>query len=64
MQTFTFDNLTQEEATGIVAVLGQLPTAANAYTLYSKLAKQLQAQLPEQESNQEELPQDSGPVTN
>jgi hypothetical protein len=50
MQTFTFNNLTEEEARAIVGVLGQLPTAANAHDLYTKLIKQLKDQLPQEEA--------------
>lgn len=45
MITFT---LTQEEATAIYQVIGQLPTSSNAHPLFMKLGEQLNAQITEQ----------------
>lgn len=45
MITFT---LTQEEATAIYQLVGQLPTSSNAHPLFMKLAEQLNAQITEQ----------------
>lgn len=41
MITFT---LTQEEATAICQIVGQLPTSSNAYPLFKKLVEQVNAQ--------------------
>ena len=40
--------LTQEEATAIYQLVGQLPTSSNAHPLFMKLAEQLNAQITEQ----------------
>jgi len=41
--------LTVDEVNGILQVLGQLPTASNAYPLLVKIKGQAEAQLPKQE---------------
>lgn len=41
--------LTVEEVNAILQVLGQLPTASNAYPLLVKIKGQAEAQLPKQE---------------
>jgi hypothetical protein len=40
--TFT---LTQEEATAIYRLVGQLPTSSNAHPLFVKLGEQMQGQI-------------------
>lgn len=50
--------LTVDEINAILQVLGQLPTASNAYPLLMKIKAQAEAQLPKQEEApaQEEAP--------
>jgi len=46
-------DVTLEEADGILAALGELPTKTNAFPLAMKLRAQVQSQLPQEEPKPE-----------
>jgi hypothetical protein len=56
-------DLTLEEADGILAALGELPTKTNAFPLAMKIRAQVQSQLPAEEPRVEDVkPEDIKPA--